>query len=860
VDGADNGITSTVRITDDVFSTGENRKLVNNKTYHFIAVAYAYNNYLKYVPDVSPGTDPDGNYLGQKRPYLEGRKLKKAAGIPHDPEPEKNGTVMQSTFGFGPKITRIEGQGNGGNLMTLTQESEDAIVSSSNGFVEQITYENGQGPITIHVVDPLNVKASTFEFKLINSRFKSPDPKVNVNAFPSAASNATNGLTGNGSNNAALNVDNTSWELKDLSTNKVYHPNEPSWVTGTPTTSTIYKDTLYQTIKVGNEFYFQDLGFSITVKQVADPGESLNSLTNNVFALDETYAGLTSGTYLGGSVTYKNGTSDWLGSIPDIDGSTPFNWILSGNSKGAGADFYGADAYYNTANSKPAAFYDPQKQFANVIGATWAPYPLTASYYTVNAGSIPASPARIFGGPAFNGAVWKADDFMKSKFVLNSTPDNNAPGQGNTDLRKLSSVLVVLTRDKNKWTRCPVLEMQERSYLSEGNVPFFSPRGHYSVDKDGNFNPADTGSVQFTDPSKCNYISKKGMGWFPGYAINIETGERLNMAFGEDSYQKENNGTDMRWNPNNAYNTPYPYAMGGKHFVYVFAGNTIQSKFTQTPIAYNWEDDLDQNEYGVGKYDAAKRMMNILNKFFDPSNFNGSVSGNFMSAFSAVERDIMWTSIPMPKNGYTFTDPANMPSDVKWQINVSKPYRYGFSGVANYGPQNYNYMNKFTTVDSAYKLTTHIKTSPANNNFPLYNFNTSELATLFDQNDIAKSALDKIKIVPNPYYGSSSYETNRIDNRIRITNLPQKCTIKIFSLNGTLIRTIKRDASGQEDQILAGDTKQSKYPSYVDWDLKNQNNITIASGLYIFHVDAGDLGEKIVKWFGVIRPLDVQNY
>jgi hypothetical protein len=31
VDGADNGITSTVRITDDVFSTGENRKLVNNK-------------------------------------------------------------------------------------------------------------------------------------------------------------------------------------------------------------------------------------------------------------------------------------------------------------------------------------------------------------------------------------------------------------------------------------------------------------------------------------------------------------------------------------------------------------------------------------------------------------------------------------------------------------------------------------------------------------------------------------------------------------------------------------------------------------------------------------------------------------
>ena len=33
------------------------------------------------------------------------------------------------------------------------------------------------------------------------------------------------------------------------------------------------------------------------------------------------------------------------------------------------------------------------------------------------------------------------------------------------------------------------------------------------------------------------------------FITNLETGERLNMAFGEDSYQKENNGNDMKWNP-----------------------------------------------------------------------------------------------------------------------------------------------------------------------------------------------------------------------------------------------------------------------------------------------------------------------
>jgi len=47
--------------------------------------------------------------------------------------------------------------------------------------------------------------------------------------------------------------------------------------------------------------------------------------------------------------------------------------------------------------------------------------------------------------------------------------------------------------------------------------------------------------------------------------------------------------------------------------------------------------------------------------------------------------------------------------------------------------------------------------------------------------------------------------------------------------------------------------------------LKNQSNIPIASGLYIFHIEAKDaddkiIGEKIIKWFGVMRPLDLQNY
>lgn len=46
----------------------------------------------------------------------------------------------------------------------------------------------------------------------------------------------------------------------------------------------------------------------------------------------------------------------------------------------------------------------------------------------------------------------------------------------------------------------------------------------------------------------------------------------------------------------------------------------------------------------------------------------------------------------------------------------------------------------------------------------------------------------------------------------------------------------------------------------MDWDLKNDHGIPIASGLYIIHIDATGVGEKILKWFGVLRPVDLDTF
>jgi hypothetical protein len=114
-----------------------------------------------------------------------------------------------------------------------------------------------------------------------------------------------------------------------------------------------------------------------------------------------------------------------------------------------------------------------------------------------------------------------------------------------------------------------------------------------------------------------------------------------------------------------------------------------------------------------------------------------------------------------------------------------------------------------------------------------------------NQNTVAKNALELINAVPNPYYAFSEYETNQLDNRIKIINLPAKCSVSIYTVNGTLIRRINKDDSQR---------------SFVEWDLKNQASVPISGGLYLIHVNVDGVGEKVIKWFGVLRPIDLDSF
>lgn len=716
VNGADDGIVHSVSIKDDKFAAG-NATLINHKTYYYAIVAYGFS--------PSPNTSAfNPSILEEYSPFIAGRKnaddpntFVRHAGIPHIPSPEAGGTEVHTSYGSGPKLIRIEGQGNGGNVLDLTPGTVSNILASSTGRVVNPQYENGRGPVSIKVVDPLNIPEGEFQFQLYDT--------VSSTAITA----------------------NAVWTLVKLP--------------GGGANDTIYSE---KSIKIPNEQLIN--GQPVAGIQAAVPRWGIS--VNAVFAYDPGPGSLhPDNGFLEATMTFADLTKQWLGGLADVEGTQDMNWIRSGTASDPAA------TEYNDYSGQ-----DDGQDFEKVLGGTWAPYRLCA--YTT-----PPSPATnpivCKGGPA-----WQTN--------LNLT-----------QMKNLASVDVVITPDKSKWTRCPVIEMAEEAALAIGGRKKLMMRGSPSVDKQGR-KAGDSGY----NSGEGDMTGTTGMGWFPGYAINLETGERLNMAFGEDSHLTTENGADMVWNPTSGIMSPsFDPIFGGKHYIYVFGHNGDR--------VYSADPQMGNGPRDVTRYDAGLALYQL---FTSAQNTVATPSTSDLYR-REIYTDAMWVNIPLLRPGYSILE-----TEVKVRLRVSKSYQRAYATT--------------TTPTS----TNELSATPINNNFPLYKFNTADIETHKNDETSAKDALALINIVPNPYYAYSAYEKSTADNIVKITNLPDQCTVSIYTLSGTLIRKFKKD-----DAITS-----------LDWDLKNQSRIPVASGLYIIHVDVPNVGERILKWFGVMRPVDLETY
>jgi hypothetical protein len=91
--------------------------------------------------------------------------------------------------------------------------------------------------------------------------------------------------------------------------------------------------------------------------------------------------------------------------------------------------------------------------------------------------------------------------------------------------------------------------------------------------------------------------------------------------------------------------------------------------------------------------------------------------------------------------------------------------------------------------------------------------------------------LSRIRVVPDPYYGSSRFDYSALLPQVRFMNLPPRATIRIYSTSGVLVRVLEHDGLGGE--------------SLVTWDLRNRADMWVANGVYFYHVTTPEGQEHI---------------
>jgi hypothetical protein len=488
------------------------------------------------------------------------------------------------------------------------------------------------------------------------------------------------------------------------------------------------------------ENIFIDYGISVSLSNPVEPGSNREGSINNGV--------------IGGALTFADPGLAWLTGLPDSDSENPTNWILAGTNDVADDNL--PTAYYNdhTANIQDGNV-DAQGNFETILGGTWAPLAL-------------ASDVPPLGTPVAEPVGDRSPGFpIRPAITFNNL----------FDISGLPNIDVVITSDWTQWSRVPVLEMGNIQSANEGQAELFNLREDFSLKLENGQLVVDTTS--------------KGWSYFPGYAYNVETGNRLNLVMGENSWLKSENGDDMLFNPTANFTQKLGnIAFGGLHTVYVLADSASYRSRNRVVVDLTYKGDA------IDDYPIKAELENLTG--VRASDVFGSMT---------------WCTIGMlTSNDFAYKTYDEIPTDVRIELRVQSPFE---------------------------------KANPmVNEGNPLYEFSLEGLAPDTSNLSIAKSALDDIRVVPNPYYGSSAYEDGQLDNIVKITNLPDRCEINIFQTNGTLVRNIVKD---------------SKQPA-IEWDLKNDFNVPIASGIYIIHIDAGEAGQKVVKWMGTLRPVDLNAF
>ena len=142
----------------------------------------------------------------------------------------------------------------------------------------------------------------------------------------------------------------------------------------------------------------------------------------------------------------------------------------------------------------------------------------------------------------------------------------------------------------------------------------------------------------------------------------------------------------------------------------------------------------------------------------------------------------------------------------------------------------------------------YVDTEGVHNGFPYTYFVTAfDTLTHSESPDSLRSAqvfprteaevdMNRISVVPNPYKRNAAWEDG--SERIQFTHLPVRATIRVYTVGGDLVREWEHD-----DPSGGGNS---------DWNMRNENDDLVVSGVYIFYVKSAAGAERVGK-FIIVR-------
>ena len=87
--------------------------------------------------------------------------------------------------------------------------------------------------------------------------------------------------------------------------------------------------------------------------------------------------------------------------------------------------------------------------------------------------------------------------------------------------------------------------------------------------------------------------------------------------------------------------------------------------------------------------------------------------------------------------------------------------------------------------------------------------------------------LERVKVVPNPFIVNAAWDSQEGQHRVQFTHLPEKCSIKIYTVAGDLVRHLNHEEG-----------------SYEWWNLRSSSDMEVAYGVYLYHIEAELKGNK----------------